>query len=215
MFLFVYCKKDTDTVTQQAVNGMVYNQCTDSGLAGVTIYLKINKDNSELKSYQTVSGSNGNFSFSGVDIHSNSAYSYAINIPSKSGDGATTPEYCGFDGANISFTKDQANTFFKPKVRPSFLFLHSQFINSTISSNQDSIVVKYAQKIFNKNVPILPYYFFSGTYGNFASNLYTMGNYPMGKYNITIDKWRSAIHTTVYDSIYIGWATTKTYTINW
>lgn len=217
LFLFTNCKKDAgDTITSQAINGMVYNQCTDSGLAGVTVYLKISKDNSELKSYQTVSGVNGNFSFGSVDIHNNSAYSYAINIPSKSGDGATTPEYCGFIGTTVTFTKDEVKTFFQPRVIPSFL--NWCFVVSPVTNigYPDSLYISFQQKVYHKNAPAFPYSS-KRTQSDLQNGFVncTFGNYPMGLWNIRINKWKSGIYTVINDSIYIGWAATKTYTINW
>ncbi len=216
LVLFTNCKKEKDVVTEQTVNGMVYNQCTDSGLAGVTVFIKIYKDNSEFNSYQTISGSGGNFSFNCVNIYNSTKYSYALKIPSKSGIGATTIEYCGFIGTTISFTKDESNTFFKPKVIPTFLNL-SVFhtYSGSVTNLNDSIQTVFTQLVYHKNIPTLPFSFGGGTYGTIGSSNYSIGNYPMGFWNITIDKWKGGIHTTKNDSIYLGWASSKTYSVNW
>jgi len=60
------CKKDKDEVSSQTIHGQVYNLCTDSGMANITVYLQQNGSNIA----QTNSGANGNFSFSNVQIHS-------------------------------------------------------------------------------------------------------------------------------------------------
>ena len=87
LFLVSACRKEADNVTQQAINGMVYNQCTDSGLANIPVYFQIYEDNNLIQNTGTTSGINGAFSFANMGIHSNSKYSYSIYIPSKSGIG--------------------------------------------------------------------------------------------------------------------------------
>ena len=37
----VSCKKDKDTVTLHNINGMVFNNCIDGGLANVTVFLTL------------------------------------------------------------------------------------------------------------------------------------------------------------------------------
>lgn len=209
------CKKNKDEISKHTINGMVFNNCTDSGLAGVTVYLKTYKNNSEIGSSQTTSGINGSFTFSDVDIHSDTKYTYAIYIPSKSGTAATTPEYCRFDGTTMSFTNDEVSSFFQPKVTPGFLFFTLQFKQSMITTNSDSIVVNYFQKYFHSNVANLPYNLYAKCYGGTLTQNGTVANYPMGMWNLKIDKWKNSIHTITYDSIYIGWASTKTYTVSW
>jgi hypothetical protein len=48
--------------------------------------------------------------------------------------------------------------------------------------------------------------------GSYTNN---SGNYPMGKYIIDMDIWKSGVHTTKKDSVYLGWGANTTYTINW
>lgn len=214
LLLSVSCKKEKDIITPRVINGRVYNNCTDSGLAGVSVYLKIIKDNSEYKSYKMVSGTDGNFSFSNVEIHSSSNYSYVIYIPSKSGEQATTPEYCRFDGTEIYFNSSEFDVFFKPRVTPGFLLLKVYYSSLTATSN-DTVITNFSQNIFQKNVPMLPYSLNGGAYGNTPLLFDHYGNYPMGKYNITIESWKSGLYTIKKDSIYLGWGSTNTYTVNW
>ncbi len=74
LFIFACCKKDKDQIILHDIKGMVYNNCTDSGLANVTVYLKDGKG----LNLSTVSDAVGNFIFRGVDIHSSSQYNYNI-----------------------------------------------------------------------------------------------------------------------------------------
>ncbi len=210
------CKKNKDTITNQTVSGMVYNQCTDSGLAGVNVYLKINKDNQTVKNYETVSGINGAFSFTNAEMHSNTDYTYAIYIPSKSGTNGAGGTEVGFNGTSLSFNNSEANTFFQPRVTPKFLDFCFAISPAVVIVNPDSLVISFKQNVFHKNIPDLPYasYRIHSQMQNGITNC-TFGNYPMGLWSITIDKWKSGLHTTTYDSLYLGWGATKTYTANW
>ncbi len=213
LFLANSCRKEDDTVSTQTISGMVYNQCTDSGLANVQVFLKINKDNSPFQSLETTSGINGTFSFSNVDIHSNSKFTYAIYIPSKSGIGGGET---GFNGTTLSFNNNESSIFFKTRVTPKFLLINvSTIYSNSVSNLNDSIVLIFSQKTFHKNIVDLPYTFGGGTYGIIGNSNYSQGNYPMGLYNIAIDKWKNGIHTNTQDSIYLGWGATKPYTVNW
>ncbi len=209
IFFFAHCKKDTDTVTQHDIKGMVYNNCTDSGLANVTVFFK---DGQGLNS-SVVSDGVGNFNFPNVSINDNSKYTYSIYIPSKSGIGATTPEYCGFNGTTLGFNYNEADMFFKPRVTPKYLYFCMDFNPSVTIPNGDSISVYYYQKTFHKNVPTLPY---DGTVGKYG--IYDPGcgsNYPMGLWHLEIKKWKSSVYTFVKDSVYLTWGANTTYTINW
>ncbi len=207
--LFTYCKKEKDIISTHTIKGMVYNTCTDSGIANVVVYLK---DGLGLD-IAALSDGNGNFEFSSVKIHSSSKYNYALYIPSKSGIGATTPNYAGFNGTTLSFNANEADVFFKPRVTPKYLFFCIDFVNNVNIPASDSIKLYYYQKVFHKNLPELPYDGSVDKAGIFDPGCGS--NYPMGLWNIVIDKWKNNTHTTVYDSIYIDWASSKTYTVNW
>ena len=218
IYIFVFlvialsCKKEKDTVTHHDIKGMVYNNCTDSGLANVTVFLQ---DGQGLN-LSTVSGVNGSFSFGSIQVHSNSKYNYVLYIPSKSGTNATTFEYCGFDGTRLYFNHDEADVFFKPRVTPRYLSLNLFCNKSPITGANDSIMFFFTNNTFHKNVPDYPYKFGGGGfYGTTSYNIGNIGNYPMGKYVVNIDKWVSGIHTSLKDSIYLAWGANTTYTINW
>jgi hypothetical protein len=216
--LFLQCKKDKkadkDVITIQTLNGMVFNNCTDSGLAGVKVYFQTIKDNSVISSFETISGASGSFSFPNAEIHSSEKYTYAIYIQSKSGIGATSPEYTLFNGTTMYFTKDQAGAVLKPRVTPGFFRISTACTTTTINSN-DTLKLYFAQNIFHKNVPQSPFSFLLGAIATQSSSIDGISNYPMGKYSIKIVKYKNNIYTTSYDSIYLGAADSKTYTINW
>jgi hypothetical protein len=206
------CKKDADEISKQTISGMVYNQCTDSGMANVEVFLKINRDNSSIQSIKTVSGLDGLFSFPNIDLHKNDKYSYVIFIPSKSGINGGGGTEVGFNGSSIGFKFSEASTFFKPKVIPCFFSLCYESNIEFPILGPDSLYIYFEQKIYHKNIPYMPY---NGTISNNSTIYMCTQNYPMGLWNVTIDKWKGGLHTTELDSIYLDWGATKTYTFNW
>lgn len=210
-FLFAHCrKKEKDEITQHNIKGMVYNNCTDSGLANVTVYLK---DGQGLN-LSTVSDAGGNFIFPAVTIHSSSKYTYNIYIPSKSGDNATTFEYCRFIGTTLLFNYNEAGLFFKPRVQPGCLFYKIFCTPIPITNATDSIRYHIYQYTLHKNVPEAGYTMGGGGYGS-GITWGNFGGYPMGKHIIEMDIWRNGVNTTKKDSVYLSWGADKTYTINW
>lgn len=217
--LFFSCRKEdlktNDKVIYKDIKGMVFNNCTDSALAGVKVYLEVfREENNLVEKFETISGKDGNFIFTNIGIHSDENYTYAIDIKSLSGTNAPDPSYSRFDGTTMYFHNYETDVFLKPKVTPGFFLLNSKF-NSSILNPNDSIRLTFEQKTFIKNKPGEPGKFYSGAYGHAQNSSFSSGGYPMGIYNITIDKWRGGVHTRTYDSLYVGWAQEKTYAVNW
>ena len=216
LFLFGSCKKDDDTVTKQTINGEVYNLCTDSALANVQVFLNISNNNTLIQSLSTTSGTNGTFSFPNVDIHSNSSYSYNLYIPSTSGYAGLD---IGFNGDNIEIDKSNLGKKYILHVAPCFKDLYFQINPSVVITYPDSINIFFEQNIIHKNQPSSPYCFnveTSGIQGGYPYySKFCLGNYWMGNWNITINKWKSGVHTTLQDSVYVGWGATNTYIVNW
>lgn len=218
--LLLSCRKENpekiDQVMTQDVKGMVFNNCTDSGLAGIKVYFQVFLDEKKIvENIETTSGKDGSFLFKGVNIHSNNAYTYAVYIKSQSGDGAPFASLSRFTGTTIYFHNYESQTFLKPRVTPGFFILTLYLNTAIISTANDSVIAMFKQLKYKNNVPGSPYMFGGGSYGNQSTQKGNIGHYPMGLYNITIDKWRGGVHTTSYDSIYLGWAGDKTYTVNW
>lgn len=210
VFAFFACKRDKDIVTKQDLKGNVFNNCTDSGLANVTVYLR----NGSKILRTTVSEVSGNFNFNNVEIHSSSKYNYNIYIESKSGTNATKFEDCGFTGTTIFFKYNEADAFFKPRVTPHFL-LFAIYCNKTpITNMNDSIIYYCTNYTFHENVIDDPYKWGGAGYGLGVYNNNISG-YPMGKYIIDVNCWKSGIKTTKKDSIYLGWGANTSYTLNW
>lgn len=213
--LLQFSCREKDRITLHTVTGQVYNNCTDSGLAGTTVTLKTYKDKSLVKNEQTVTGSDGGFVFSNVEIHSLNSYHYFAYIPGKSGDGGPGPEYASFSGASMEFSKDEADRFLQLRVTPGFYRIFSVFTNTGGGTDQDSVKLKYEQRRFHQNVPDMPYYYYTGSSGNIANDNSAMGNYPMGLYHIIKVTKRNGVITTSSDSLYIGSAGTVTYSVIW
>ena len=81
--LLMSCCKSTVQTNEFAlkeINGVVYNSCTDSGLAGVQVRLETIFDEKEVLDMQTtVSGENGKFSFPDAKIYEGNRVTYAIH----------------------------------------------------------------------------------------------------------------------------------------
>jgi hypothetical protein len=212
LFLIFSCKRDKDEVIYQTVRGQVYNNCTDSGLANVTVYLYVLKNNVKQQTYQSISGADGSFVFPNAEIHSNEDFSYSIYIPSESG---TAGIGISFIGSTVHFNKNETGKYFISRVIPGFYLFKLEFNQLSTGVASDSIVAVCSQYKYHTNVPYYPFEIMGKCYGNVSYQFGNIGEYPMGKWNISIDKWKSGVHTTINDSIYIGWGATKTYTINW
>jgi hypothetical protein len=214
LILLNSCKKE-DVIEITTIRGNVFNLCTDSSLANVTVNLVAQNSNSST-SISTVSDATGDFVFNDVSINHNSKYSYSLNVKSYSGYAGLD---VGFNGDRVEIDKDNLTAYSILRVAPHFSYLCFQISPSVHITYPDSLFVSYQQNIFHKNMPTSNYRLGFDTPavqdGYPAYSSYCLGNYWMGKWNITIDKWRSGYHSTEYDSIYIGWGATETYTINW
>ena len=210
--VFLSCKKEQDTVSVHDIKGMVFNNCTDSGLAKVTVFLK---DGQGLN-LSTVSDAIGNFKFNAVSIHSSSEYSYAIYIQSKSGNigSAPTIDNCAFRGATLYFNYDEADLFFKPRVIPAFYRCAFYCIKNPTTDKNDSIIFYAKNYTVHKNVTDYVWIIKGQAYG-IPPYFNQSGDDPMGKYILEIDMWKSGVHTTRKDSIYLPWGADTSYTINW
>jgi hypothetical protein len=206
--------KPTDVVTPTNVKGMVYNNCTDSGLAGVDVYFETFYEEKITSKVKTASGQNGEFTFLAASIHSDELYTYAVHIDSKSGTNAPDSSYAAFEGTTMYFSSSEAKTFLKPRVTPGFFLLRVVYEKRN-PINTDTLYLNFAQLTFHKNVPFLPYVIPAGAFGDLSHQSIDFAGYPMGLYNISIRKITGGTTTITNDSIYIGVAGTQTYFVNW
>ena len=208
--LLTFCvRKSMDNkhpVSKETIRGMVINNCTDSGLAGAEVLLKISDKDGLVFQTKTLSDNNGEFAFPDIEIDHSNDYTNSVQIPNS-----TQPE---LNGTTMYFEAEQSAVYMNARVSPKFAFLNTMCQNNFIDPN-DSIKIKYHQKVFARNVPGMPNTFFSGEHGSVETSIKGMNSFPMGLYNITIYKWRGGSYSVTFDSIYMGWGDTKTYTVNW
>lgn len=212
------CKKDAanDTITTQTIHGQVYNLCTDSGLVNCTVFLNINNSASGGSTLQTVSGTNGMFSFANVQIHSSSDYTYDLEVQDN-------PLACcgkpGIDGAGVGINKSNLTQTYVLNVTPHFNSWNLYFPN-TLFTASDTFVMTYQQNTYHKNV--------TGAYTNWqlvdncpcpittpTHKSAGFDNYWMGWWQVTYNKTTNGVHTIKTDSFYVGWGATVIDTIPW
>lgn len=209
------CKKDNDVVTNRNIHGQVYNMCTDSGLANITVYLNVVTASSSY-SASAVSAADGSFTFSNVQVHSSSSYTYNLYIPSKSGIG-NGPEI-GFDGLDADINKSHITEVLKCNVAPHAQYWQLYFPNTLFTAN-DTFTMTLEQRTIHKNMP--------GAIWNAIDNCPCpittpihlaggLGNYWMGWWHVTYDRTKNGIHTVFTDSVYVRSALgTQTDTLLW
>ena len=225
---FAACRKDkphitlnepaaADIIEKKDINGMVFNTCTDSGLAGIKVYLKMYYQKKQISEYSTLSGTSGKYTFTAVEMHSDPDYEQVIYIASKSGDNAKNFETCGIRGTAMWFKFEESDIFMKPRVVPKFIYLNFYFPRQQVTIGSDSIIARFAQNTYHKNVPDYPYTFGAGSTGDRSgyTSHWGIGNYPMGLYHIVVDKWISGVHTQWKDSLYTNYGDTAAYVVHW
>jgi hypothetical protein len=205
-----------DSIVYKDVKGEVFNLCTDSGIGGITVYLEIYKAKERIEKYSEVSDIGGKFYFKSAPLHSSTAFSYNLYIPSKSGFSAEDRESCGIKGGSVSFNLELANENLRLNVIPSFIYLAFYFPRKNTTVASDSIIARCEQRIYHKNVPDYPYKFGDGAIGT-EKGTYPkrIGNYPMGLYHIVVDKWIGGVHTQWQDSVYTSYGDSAKYVVNW
>lgn len=221
-FFFFNCKKNKTRIV--TVSGRVMNLCTDSPIEGVKVYLN---------NTVTISDNNGLFFFNNVAINSSDKSHYVVKTEYDSGIGTNQ---ILFNGASGELDKEHPENFITLGVSPGVLNLCYKINNTDSIRPPDSIAVYFEQKIFHKNFPNSIYdwpsnYLNIGTVH--APVLQTnispwpatsctgcptancTGTIWMGKWNITIEKVKSGLHTTTHDSVYVPWKGSATYIVQW
>ena len=211
----ITCKREKNTVSIQDIKGTVMNNCNDSGLANVIVYLNV--DNSKTSHlYQVLSDKDGHFIFKNVSVYNNTKYTYSVYVPSKSGGLSSNPALTevGITGEIIDFTYQEAATDFILHVTPKYQYFTIYCNKVPVSSIADSVSFRCYNFNFHKNVTDLPYSWGGGGYGN-GSYTNNSGIYPMGKYHIYIETWVNSVHSYRQDSIYLNQGAQVSYTLNW
>jgi hypothetical protein len=212
LFSVYSCKKDT--ITNYSVNGQVYNLSTDSGITNVTVFLNMYSSSGN-SSLSTTSGANGNFSFNNVPVHSNSDYTYSLNIPSNSAGGYKP----AIDGSTINIDKSKINQKQILNVVPRTASWKLHFPAGTHIAITDTFKLTIQQNIVHANLPSWNYKLIEGdcpTYPPPTSNyIDNVGSYWMGRWYSRLDRTQNGLHIIKTDSFYIGWGAYQTDTIPW
>ncbi len=206
LLLLNACQKD-DITTNVTVKGNVRNNCTGKGFANVEVQFLIKQGG--VNTILTTTDANGNFSFSGIDIHSSSKYSYALNIETHS-----YYDYNFYGIGPIEIDKNQITNFNQFGVSASFKLCTFYLPTGTLITPPDTFTVKLEQRILHSYEPNR---IWAGnvTPGSFLTGNPNFGNYPMGLWHITLDKTKGGVHSIVYDSIYLDMGATANYNVPW
>jgi hypothetical protein len=204
-----------DSIVIRNIRGMVFNNCTDSGLADIPLFLNVYSDNDLVKKYSAISGDSGKFFFDHVEMHTSPLYSYDIFIPSKSGFVVPRRSETGFDGTRMTFSTAESYLFLRPQVTPRIYYLNFHFEREK-ESNIDSLHFTASQEIFHNNVPDLPHILKARIFKNSNNGSGNWGGgYPSGKYKIEITKWKGKDFIIEKDEMYIKFQDSLTHVIEW
>ena len=125
----------------------------------------------------------------------------------------------GHSGISGEIDKDNSGNVIQMGISGSFRNLKIQLSQDVTTMAPDTFTVHLQQNILHKNQPervyevtYFPRYFYIGT-GVFSYD--NLGSYPMGMWNITVDKTRLGVHTITNDSIYLNMGASAIYTIPW
>ncbi|MBK6986367.1 MAG: hypothetical protein IPH32_17260 [Bacteroidetes bacterium] len=212
--IFFCCKKDkNDKVITTSFSGSVYNLCNDSLLPNILVNLICESPNGNTK-YSSTSDNNGNFIFNSIPVNQNDKYKYSIYIKGKSGIGDVA-----FTGDDILIDKNNILQNYKLEVIPAFDTLTFRISPSVYISSPDTFFIIGEQKtlmknssVFSSTIEVSSKYLQAG-YPHYSS--VTIGDFPMGKWNFTINKYKNGVYSVIKDSIYIGYEKGNTFFVPW
>ncbi|MBS1646445.1 MAG: hypothetical protein JST67_03790 [Bacteroidetes bacterium] len=202
------CKKDKDIINDTSITGTVLNLCTGNGIKNIPVELIGNE-----VTLTTMSDSSGSFSFHNVSVHSSSEYNYQLYIESKSGIGNV-----GLIGDVVDIDKKSISNNYVLQVVPTFNILTVKVTPSYTFIPPDTVTLTFTQEKYHEYVPNYPYQLVVTSYGlkpGYPDSSKTHFDYfPMGLWNIKIDKTKNSVRTIIYDSIYIDYGATANYTFS-
>jgi hypothetical protein len=156
----------------------------------------------------------GNFTFSGIDLHSSEKYTYALNIVNH--DRYLVNEYGNSGFGPIELNKDQLINFQQFGLSASFKLLKFNLPSGNIVTSPDSFSITIEQPKLHFYEPSRIWQISTGTISNMNdTDVINIPNYAMGWWYITLNKNKSGIQTIINDSIYLGMGATANYLIPW
>ena len=216
IILSVSCGKK-DIKKNVTVSGNVRNNCTGGPFAGVKVKFTTVHDKSLGKSQSsnliTLTDNNGNFSFTNLEINSNSDYKYFISIDTYSN---YDYEFLGISPQELD--KNQISTPYQIGVSATFKLLNFYLPTGVTINSPDSFSLKLQQRVYHSyepnNIWEINYFSFNGIsyLNNSAAH---SGNRMMGWWHVTLNKTKSGVSSTIYDSVFVDIGGTSTYTIPW
>jgi hypothetical protein len=218
ILLSISCRKDKVS-KNETIHGSVINLYTNAPVAGLKVelktvldrtggYLNIRKGKYSETLTETTTDSNGNFSFTGIEIHSNPDYFY--RLLTNSGHASQTSG-APYNDAVKDIDKGNLDANMVLDVKPTISSLNIQMVPATNIVYPDTITIKCQPKHL------------IGPYSNitFTSIMLKSGNPitilqydPMGWWYININKTKNSVNTMTKDSIYLDFASTTTYTLS-
>jgi hypothetical protein len=210
---FTSCEKDKDVVKKETIKGNVFNTCTGKGFANVDIKFlerhekRFNKV--DVISHSCTTDASGNFIFQDIDIHNGDEYSYALNIESH-----YYYDYNFYGIGPIEYSKSELLNFHRLGISASFKICTFYLPSGTVITPPDTFVLRLEQRTLHYYEPNR---IWEGTVTpiSFSTGNPNFGNYPMGCWNITLNKTKGGVHSIIEDSIYLGMGDTSHYNIPW
>jgi len=201
------CNKD-DLHKNVEIKGNVLNICTGKGSENLTVKFHHVKNNKIIKEIPVITDQTGNFSFV-TDIYTSDNYTYILSIPGYSNYDTE------FFGDQIYINKNNLNGLNQLYIWALFKKIIIHLPEGPSISLPDTVIISFTQDIYHKYVPDNPYVFGFATPDFRYDGKYPMSKYPMGWWNIKIDKTKNGVREIIKDSIYLEMGGTHEYTIQW
>jgi hypothetical protein len=209
------CKKDNIKVA--TISGKVTNIASGDPVSKFWVYLetitppKHFSSNSTTSSESVMTDSNGNFTFSDVNINENSGYHYDLWVYGCTGKGCNDPpgtiSYISIDKSNI------LNSY-ELKVLPRFQFLNVKLDTNSSLTFPDSVAVIIKNKINFPPYPPINDTLTSSVLRN--GKVFSVANDNIAcKFYFNIFKKKNNISSYSTDSIYMNNNDVFTYTVNY
>jgi hypothetical protein len=216
VLLSTSCRKN-NVLKNQTIQGSVINLYTGTTVAGLKVVLKsvsgssggffnIIKGNYSQTLTETTTDANGNFSFTGVEIHSHPEYFYSL---------FTSHGYIGapYNDAEKSVDKGNLGANIILEVKPQISYLNIQMIPAINIVYPDTLTI-ICQPKYPIGTADYSKVYLTSMMLNSANPRQILFNHPMGWWYININKTKNSFNTLTKDSIYLDYASKTTYTFS-
>jgi len=201
------CNKD-DLHKYVEIKGNVLNICTGKGSKNLSVKFHHVKNNKIIKDVPVITNQAGNFVFIS-DINTSDNYTYILSIPGYSNYDTE------FFGDQLYLDKNNLNNLNQLYIWALFKKINVHLPEGPSISLPDTINVFFTQDIYHNYVPENPYSFLMNSESFRNDGKRSLSKYPMGWWNIKIDKTKNGVREIIKDSIYLEMGGTYDYTIAW